>query len=156
MQILFVCTGNTCRSPLAEVIARRILDERNMGYVHVASAGTNAWADAPASDGSLLVAMENAMDLSKHRAQQLSPELVAASSLILTMGPHHLERAEALGGAGKSWLLTGYVNGAENAWAVTDPFGGDLNGYRETYAELDREIHRIIEKVAVHFPDPAA
>ncbi|MCC6243181.1 MAG: hypothetical protein IT353_10085, partial [Gemmatimonadaceae bacterium] len=110
MRILFVCTGNTCRSPLAEVIARREVAMRGWTDVQVASAGTNAWPDAPASDGSLLVALEHDMDLSTHRARVLSPSIVASSDVILTMGPHHREQAESMGGAGKSWLLTAYAN----------------------------------------------
>ncbi|MEO7367810.1 MAG: hypothetical protein ABIZ36_07625, partial [Gemmatimonadaceae bacterium] len=77
MRLLFVCTGNTCRSPLAEAIARRLADERGIYDVTVGSAGTSAWPDAPASDGALLVAMEHGLDLGDHRARVLSPEIVA-------------------------------------------------------------------------------
>ncbi len=98
MRLLFVCTGNTCRSPLAEAIARKVAVERGLGDVEVASAGTSAWDGAPASDGALLVGMERRLDLSGHRAQSLTRRLVEASDLILAMGPHHLDRIEALGG----------------------------------------------------------
>lgn len=153
MHILFVCTGNTCRSPLAEAVARHLIAERAWPDLTVSSAGTNAWADAPASDGSLLVALENDLDLSEHRARILAPELVATSDVILAMGPHHLESAEAMGGVGKSWLLTGFVHGPAQAWPVTDPFGGDLDGYRATYEELHHEIGVLLEKIASdHFP----
>jgi protein-tyrosine-phosphatase len=147
MRILFVCTGNTCRSPLAEGIARRLVRERALPDVEVSSAGTSAWPEAPASDGSLLVAMEHGIDLSEHRARQLSPEIVAASDVILAMGPHHLDRAEAMGGAGRSHLLTGYVNPAQPR-AVGDPFGGDLETYRATFEELEREIRAVLDRVA--------
>lgn len=144
MHLLFVCTGNTCRSPMAEAIARRLIADRGLSSVTVGSAGTSAWPDAPASDGALLVAMEQGLDLSQHRARQLSPELVAGADLILTMGPHHLERAEALGGEGRSHLLTGYAG--NNPRPVSDPFGGDLSVYRATAAELEQEIRAVLDK----------
>lgn len=149
MHLLFVCTGNTCRSPLAEVIARRLIASRQaqgqLRNVTVASAGTSAWPDAPASDGALLVALENGLDLGAHRARQLSPELIAGADLVLAMGPHHLDRAEALGGAGRAHLLTGYGSGT--ARPVSDPFGGDLAVYRATVQELEREIGLVLDRL---------
>ena len=145
--LLFVCTGHTCRSPLAEAIARREAIERGLGDVEVASAGTSAWEGAPASDGALLVALERSLDLSGHRAQQLTRELIDAQDVVLVMGPHHLERAEALGGVGKTHLITAFGSSGRDGGAVSDPFGGDLEGYRETYRELEREIRRIFDRL---------
>ena len=154
MRLLFVCTGNTCRSPLAEVIARQAAAARGLAPITVASAGTGAWADAPASDGSLLVALEHGLDLNAHRAQPLTAEVVAASDLVLTMGPSHLERVEALGGSGRAWMLGEYATGA--AHAVGDPFGGDLAVYRETYEELERLIEAALDRLQRERPSVSA
>ena len=147
MNILFVCTGNTCRSPLAEVIARREIEQRGLTSMTVGSAGTSAWTASAASDGALLIALEQGLDLGHHRARQLSPEIVGSANLILTMGPHHLDRAEALGGSGRSWLLTAYAHQRMLARAISDPFGGDLVGYRSTFAELAVEIAAIFDRL---------
>jgi len=145
MHLLFVCTGNTCRSPLAEAIMRRMVADRAIPDLTVGSAGTSAWADAPASDGALLVALEHGIDLGDHRSRPLAQELVAGAQLVLTMGPPHLDRAEALGGSGRSWLLTEYAGGAPRA--VSDPFGGDLDVYRATYVELEETIGPVLDRI---------
>ncbi|MDH5235764.1 MAG: RpiB/LacA/LacB family sugar-phosphate isomerase, partial [Gemmatimonadota bacterium] len=103
MRLLFVCTGNTCRSAMAEAIARRLAASRGLEDVTVQSSGTSAWEGAPASDGALLVALEQGLDLNGHRARVLSKEIVAEADLILVMSTHHRDRAHALGGEGRTY-----------------------------------------------------
>lgn len=149
MNILFVCTGNTCRSPLAEVIARAMIVERALPGMHAMSAGTHANAGSPASEGSLQVAHENNLDLSAHRAQQLTAELVQAADLVLAMGPHHQDRIEDLGGEGKTHLLTSFASRGESDRPIGDPFGGPVSVYRETYRELVQEIGNVLDRISV-------
>lgn len=145
MHLLFVCTGNTCRSPLAEVIARHLIADRAIPDLTVGSAGTSAWADSTASDGSLLVALEHGLNLGDHRSRTLAQELVNNAQIILTMGPHHLDRVESLGGAGRSWLLTDFAAGEPRP--ISDPFGGDLDVYRSTFVELEQAIDAVLDRI---------
>jgi protein-tyrosine-phosphatase len=148
MRVLFVCTGNTCRSPIAEALAKKLAADRRLNDLSVGSAGTAAWDGAPASDGALLVAMERSVDLSTHRARLLTRELVSTSDLILAMGPHHLERIEALGGTGKAHLLASYASRGRSDRSISDPFGGDLDIYRSAFDELDREVQHVVDRIA--------
>lgn len=147
MHLLFVCSGNTCRSPLAESIARQLVLDRNLRDIEVKSAGTSANANAPASDGALLVALEQGLDLSTHRSQELSPELVQWADVILTMGSHHLDVARSLGGNGRSYLLSDFASRGEDHRNISDPFGADLAVYRATFVELAHEIGNALDRL---------
>jgi protein-tyrosine-phosphatase len=144
MKILLVCTGNTCRSPMAEEMLRKALARRGAEGISVASAGTGAWDSAPVSEGAYLVGLENGLDLSAHRAMLLTKELVEEAGLVFTMARHHRARVEELGGAGKTWLLGEYAGRAGSGAEVNDPFGGPLDGYRETYQQLEGLIGDVV------------
>jgi protein-tyrosine-phosphatase len=77
----------------------------------------------------------------------LSEAVVANADLILVMGVHHLDRVEALGGVGKSFLLTDYASSSREGRPVSDPFGADLEVYRITFVELEQEIEQVLERI---------
>jgi protein-tyrosine phosphatase len=131
---------------MAEAIGRQLASERGL-HLTVSSAGTSAWEGAPASDGALLVALEHGLDLNAHRARVLTRELVTAADLILGMSPHHRERAVVLGGAARVHLLTDYATRSSEGRPVLDPFGGDLDTYRQTFAEMSGDIARALDRL---------
>lgn len=145
--ILLVCTGNICRSPLGQALFQRKLDAVHPNRFRVKSAGTGAWDGASVSEGAYLVSLENGFDLSGHRARLLTTELVNGADLILTMARHHRVRALELGGNGKSYLLGEYAGESGPDAEVPDPFGGDIEVYRQTFDELDQFINLAVERV---------
>ena len=151
-RLLFVCTGNTCRSPLAEVIARRHVSERGWSHVEVVSAGVGAFPGSSASEGSARAAARHGLDLSGHSATLLDAELVGRADLILTMSSSHRHRVAELGGGEKAAVITSFAAGEEHdgeplAGGVPDPIGGPDEEYEETFQVLSRLIARSLERL---------
>jgi protein-tyrosine-phosphatase len=146
-RILLVCTGNICRSPLAEALLSQALRERGAPDVAVTSAGTGAWDGAPASEGAYLVGLERGLDLSGHRARLLTREVVEEADLVLTMARHHRERVHELGGEGRVFVLGEYAGRSADDAEVSDPFGRDLDVYRQTCDELEQLVAAVAERL---------
>lgn len=146
--ILFVCTGNTCRSPLAEIIAMRALEQRGWNHVRVDSAGTSAAWGAPASEGSRAAGAEIGLDLSGHRSQPVTRELVQRADIVLAMTSNHVEAVEAMGEDASVSLLSEFVDGPEAGEPIADPIGGSPEDYAKARDLITRAVEGLLVRLS--------
>ncbi|MDE2942840.1 MAG: low molecular weight protein arginine phosphatase [Gemmatimonadota bacterium] len=147
MNLLFVCTGNICRSPLAEVIARAEADARGWAEVSCASAGTFAFPGQPASGPGVAVAAAHGLDLAAHASRELSLELLEWADLVIGMEASHARGAARLVPDAAVHVMTDFLPADDN-WSgsgVPDPYGGDLDAYEATRELLTRAMRGLFD-----------
>jgi protein-tyrosine-phosphatase/tRNA A37 threonylcarbamoyladenosine synthetase subunit TsaC/SUA5/YrdC len=150
--ILFVCTGNTCRSPLAEALCRRLLADRlgcpptelrRHGFV-VQSAGLVAIAGGRAAAEAEAIAQEVGADLTQHQSQPLTMELLAQADFLFAMTRAHLLSLLSLDPQGVGPVPRLLSPQGED---IADPIGGDMEIYRKCASQIRRHLEELLPEL---------
>jgi len=145
--ILFVCTGNTCRSPLAAGFLKKLLERNPLGEIKIGSAGLAALPGSPPSFHSLRVALENSVSLEDHQARLVTSELIDNADLIVVMEPGHQQQLLDLypQSSGKVLLLRQFARYGPRNRGIHDPYGGNLEAYRFCFEDIKECVESLHE-----------
>lgn len=147
LRVAFVCTGNTCRSPMAEAILKHMLMEKNedMTQYDIYSLGTMAFSGDSASVYSIEAMKELGIDIDSHRSQRANVENIKAD-IILTMTSSHKNFLEAHIEEGvKIYTLKEYAD--MDSPDIEDPYGNDIESYIKTRDEIMDAMKYVADKI---------
>jgi len=145
MNILFICTGNTCRSPMAEGLLKDMARKKGMD-INVSSAGTFAFDGQEVSMEAVEVMKEEGIDIKNHRARIIHRDLLESADLILTMSSNHKKQLQNKYDflKGKVYTLKEFAYKKEED--IEDPFGRGIDAYKKAKEEIKEALKEIIDK----------
>ena len=143
-KVLMVCTGNICRSPIAEGLLSHYLPENLKSAVEVRSAGTHALHGNQADKNAIRAMHQIGIDIAGHRARQISREIARRSDLVLTMEAEHTRRIKGLLKWGDHPRRISEFNPKEPIHDIADPYGGPVEAFDQCIRTLRPSIKGVI------------
>ena len=146
--VVFLCTGNTCRGPMAQGYMKHAMNERGIKNVDVKTAGVMTVPGlVPTPEATQVMANAN-IDITQHRSSPLTPELIRKADLILGMTPFHVQFALRMSddAKGKTYLLKEFAESDMKNYQITDPMGATLEVYKRVFREMKLAIDKMLEK----------
>jgi protein-tyrosine-phosphatase len=144
-KILFVCTANICRSPMAQAIFNALAEDTNVPF-RAESAGTAALEGKPMAENAIAALEEVGIYPGIHRARQVTSRMLDEYELVLTMSPQHTNTLRRLEGSTPQgvYTLPEYATGAPPQESIPDPYGHTMSAFRSTV----RQLYDCVERVA--------
>ena len=153
--VLFVCTGNTCRSPMAAAIFNKMVKDRGISGVRASSAGTHAERGMGPTPQAIAAARNRGLDIRRHRSRPLTHTLAADADLVLTMTGRHWYDATEFAPRGKVAKLTAVGRDGDEGDDILDPFGGPVALYESVADQLESEIARAMPDILQALSEPS-
>lgn len=146
-EVLFVCTGNSCRSAMAEGLMKKIVEGSE--NIHISSAGVAAFNGMPASEDAILVMQRAGIDISRHKARRITQDLLKNADFILVMDKGHKQHIlNYMSGLEKKvFLLKEFSKEKSGAMSIQDPMGLHISFYEKVADELQKSIEGLVEKI---------
>ena len=142
--ILVVCVGNICRSPMAEAVLIEALSRTNKNGIHVGSAGIGALVGHPADEKARQLMTARGLDISGHSARQLNHELIRKADLILVMELAHKKDIESKEPSAKGKV---FRIGEWGGYDITDPYKQDIKAFESVLVQIDQGINQWLKKI---------